>query len=104
MNPTSIHEVTGLIPGPAQWVKGASVAMSCGVGHRHGSDPMWLWPAAVALIQSLAWEFWYALGAALKTKKKKKIPPSTAFYTHICTYVYVFKIHMSFLKFSNVKG
>ena len=53
--------------------------MSCGVGHRHGSDPtlLWLWcrPAAVAPIRPLAREPPYATIAALKvqnTKKKKK--------------------------------
>ena len=51
--------------------------MSCGVGRRCSSDPLllWLWwtPAAVALIQPLAWEPPYAKGAALeKTKKKKR--------------------------------
>ena len=49
--------------------------MSCGVGRRHGSDPtlLWLWcrPAAVALIQPLAWELPYATGVALKEKKRK---------------------------------
>ena len=50
--------------------------MSCGVGHRHGSYPMllWLWCrcrlAAVALIQLLAWELPYAMGAAQKRQKK----------------------------------
>ena len=70
MNPTSIHEVTGLIPGPAQWVKGASVAMSCGVGHRCSSDPLllllWCRPVAETWIQPLAWELPYAAGVALK--------------------------------------
>ena len=43
--------------------------MSCGVGHRCGSDVAlpWLWhrPAAVALIRPLAWELLYATPAAL---------------------------------------
>ena len=50
--------------------------MSCGVGCRHGSDPMllWLWcrPAAVAPIGPLAWEPPYATGSALKSQKKKR--------------------------------
>ena len=51
--------------------------MSCGVGHRHGSDTelLWLWCrlAATAPIRPLAWEPLQAAGAALeKTKKKKK--------------------------------
>ena len=47
--------------------------MSCGVGHRHGSDPAWLWHrlAATALIQPLAWEPPYAVGVALKSKNKQ---------------------------------
>ena len=54
----------------------SSVAMSCGVGHICGSDPilLWLWsrPAAVAPIRPLAWEPPYAVGVALKSQKKKK--------------------------------
>ena len=50
--------------------------MSCGVGHRHGSDPdlLWLWhrPAAVALTRPLAWERQYAVTADLENQKKKK--------------------------------
>ena len=48
--------------------------MSCGVGHRHGSDLAlrWLWcqPTAAAPIQPLAWELPYATNVALKRKKK----------------------------------
>ena len=55
---------------------GSDVAVSCGVGRRFGSDPelLWLWCrlAAVALIQSLAWELLYAVGMALKTKQPTK--------------------------------
>ena len=47
--------------------------MSCGVSHRKSLDLalLWLWrrPAAGAMIQSLAWELPYAMGAALKSKK-----------------------------------
>ena len=51
--------------------------MSCGIGHRRGLDLAWLWlwgrPAAVAPIRHLAWEPPYALGATLKSKKRKKV-------------------------------
>ena len=50
--------------------------MSCGIGHRRGSDLvlLWLWyrPSASALIQPLAWELPYATEASLKRQKKKK--------------------------------
>ena len=63
-----------------------SVAVSCGVGSRRGSDHalLWLWcrPVATAPIQPLAWEPPYAVGAAQeiatttitikKTKDKQK--------------------------------
>jgi len=54
------------------------MAVSCGVGQRHGLDPalLWLWrrPAATAPTGPLAGEPPYAMGAALKKKKKKKTP------------------------------
>ena len=46
----------GSIPGQAQWVKGSSVATAVSQF------------AAVAQIWSLAWEFPYAMGAAITTK------------------------------------
>ena len=49
--------------------------MSCGVGHRQGLDPEWLWlwhrPTAAAPIRPLAWELPYASGAAPRRKKRK---------------------------------
>ena len=52
--------------------------MSCGVGCRHSSHPalLWLWCrlAAIALIQPIAWESPYAMGAAPQKKEKKKNP------------------------------
>ena len=56
--------------------KGSGIAVSCGVGHRHSSDPTWLWLwhglVATAPIGPLAWEPPYVAGVALKSKKKKK--------------------------------
>ena len=48
--------------------------MSCGVGHRRGSDLAWLWCRLVATapIRPLAWEPPYATGVALKRQKDKK--------------------------------
>ena len=47
--------------------------MSCGVGHRRGSDLTWLWLwyrlVASAAIRPLAWELPCAAGAALKSQK-----------------------------------
>ena len=59
--------------------------MSCGVGHRHSSDPklLWLWCrlAAVAPVGLLAWEHLFPTGVALKRFFKKitdRIP-----YVHV---------------------
>ena len=77
--------------------QGSSIAVSCAVGRRRSSDPvllwLWLWfrPAAVALIQPLAWEPPYASGMALKrqtTKKKKKKNGPICLYEY-APYVYL---------------
>ena len=77
-NLTRNHEVAGLIPGSVGW--GSSLAVSCGVVCRLGSDPelLWLWrrPVATAPLQPLAWEPPYATGMVLekaKRPKKKKL-------------------------------
>ena len=59
-NPTRNHEVSGLIPGLAQWVKDLVL--------------LWLWHrlAAAAPIQLLAQELPYAVGVALKNKQINK--------------------------------
>ena len=50
--------------------------MSCGIGHRCGSDPalLWLWCrlAATAPLGPLAWEPPYASGVAVKRQNKKQ--------------------------------
>ena len=58
---TRIHEDVGSIPGLVCSVgQGSGIAMSCGLSHRYGSDPvlLWLWCRleATAMIQPLSWE------------------------------------------------
>jgi len=68
-NLTRNHEAEGSIPGLAPWVKDLVLPVSCGVGHRCGSDLalLWLWRrlAATAPIRLLAWEAPYAVGVVL---------------------------------------
>ena len=67
MNPTRNHE---LRVQSLALLSGSSIAMSCGVDRRRGSDPkfLWLWhrPAAAAPIRPLALEPPYV---ALKRQK-----------------------------------
>ena len=74
-NLTKNHEVADSVTGLAQWVKGSSVAVSCGVGCRCGSDPtllgLWRRLAATAPIRLLAWEPPYAAGAAQEMAKRQ---------------------------------
>ena len=48
--------------------------MSCGIGHKHGLDPvlLWLWCRLAALIQTLAWGTSIYLRVWPKKSKKEK--------------------------------
>ena len=69
INPTGVHENVCSTPGLAQWVKvqcchdAAWILNVCGVGQ-------WL---QLRFDPCLAWELPYAMGAALKKRKKRKM-------------------------------
>ena len=66
MNPTSIHEDTGLIPGLSQRLR---IRPCHGLGCR---SQVWL-GSPTALIRPLTWEPLYATGVALKKQTNKKM-------------------------------
>ena len=91
---TGIHGDMGWIPGLAQWIKGSSIAVSCGVGRRRCSDPvlLWLWRrlAATVLIRPLPWEPPYAVGVALE-KQKSRIERQNQYSSFKKNHVFVIK-------------
>ena len=79
-NPTSIHEDAGFYPRLHAVEYIAGVAVNCGVGHRHGSDPRLLWLrhrlVATAPIGALPGKFyipWLWPYKRQKDKKKKNL-------------------------------
>jgi len=74
--------------------------MSCGVGHRRGSDPMllWLWCRLVATapIRPLACESPYAMGVAPeKTKRQRKKKNKKGHFFHNSKKIDKVKIEIS---------
>ena len=77
MNLNRIHEDEGSIPGLARWV-GELWCRSQMRLRSHSAVAVWCRP--VALIQPLAWESPYAVGAALKSKTKTNKQTKKNFY------------------------
>ena len=75
-NPTSIHEVLGSVIRSLASLSGLRIWRCREMWHRLQMqlDLVILWPwhrlADASLIQSLAWEFPYTIGVAIKRKKK----------------------------------
>ena len=93
----SNHEVSSLIPGPAQWVKELALPWAVlYVGHSCVSylALLWLWrrPVATALIRPLAWEPPCASGAALNRQKTKKKDNIFSYFRCFVTIFFTAKI------------
>ena len=65
-NLTTIHEDMGSISDPVGYV--SSVAMSCGVGHRYGSDPtlLWLWCGLAVLCGCTTYRISFTISQQLR--------------------------------------
>ena len=106
MSPASIHMDVGSIPGFTLG-QGSSIAVSYGVGGRHGSDPTLLWlcrkPAGAALIRPIAWELLNATdrcGPKRPKNKNKKTPSFIQSVSSTVLEVYIVVITLGVLKHS----
>ena len=72
-----------------------ALALTCGVGCRCGSDPtllrLWHMLVATVPIQPVPWELPYAMCAALRDKKKKRIY-IISFYIYLNHFVIYLKL------------
>ena len=85
-NTTSFHEDASLIPGLSHCVKGSGIAMSCGVGHRYGLDPMLLWLQQLKSYSSFRSDLTPSLGTSIchgcVPKKTKSSPPKNPLHLY----------------------